>query len=294
MIDVVEVGPRDGLQNESTVLDTSDKVALIERLVAAGSSRIEIASFAHPARVPQMADAEAVVGHFSGDVGFSRIGLVMNHRGWERARAVELDEVNVPVGATEGFNRANVATSPGETVALARDVAAEAGLPVTGTVSVAFGCPYDGEVDEAAVVRMAVGLAEAGCAEIAIADTIGVADPWTVHRRLSAVDAETGDLPLRVHFHDTRNTGIANTVAAIDAGVRVVDASVGGIGGCPFAPNATGNIATEDLVYALDRAGFTSGLRLDALVEIAAWIGERLGITPPSALLRAGGFPAEG
>jgi hydroxymethylglutaryl-CoA lyase len=292
MIQIVEVGPRDGLQNESVVLATDQKAEFIERLAAAGAGRIEIVSFAHPGRVPQMADAEAVAEHFSGRDDFSRIGLVMNHRGWQRAQQVELDEINIPVGATHGFNQANVGATPDETVEFIGDVVTEAGMPVTGTISVAFGCPYDGEVARSAVVSIATRLAEVGCAEIALADTIGVADPWTVRSRLEAVRAVTGDIPLRVHFHDTRNTGIANTFAALDAGVEVIDASVGGIGGCPFAPNATGNIATDDLVFMLERAGLVTGLDLELLIETSRWVGEALAIEPPSALLRAGGFPS--
>ena len=294
MIEIVEVGPRDGLQNESVVLETHVKVELIEQLVNAGARRLEIVSFAHPGKVPQMADAEAVAERFAGRSDFSRIGLVMNRRGWERAEAVELDEVNIPVGATDGFNRANVGASPAETVDFIAGVAGGSARPVTGTISVAFGCPYEGEVEERTVVALAGRLAEAGCGEIALADTIGVADPWTVRRRLQAVAAVTGDIPLRVHFHDTRNTGVANNAAAIDAGVGVLDASVGGIGGCPFAPNATGNTATEDLVYALHRAGLDSGIDLEAMRETAAWVGSVLGIDPPSALLRVGGFPVPG
>ena len=290
MIQIVEVGPRDGLQNESVVLETDQKVALIERLVQAGATRIEIVSFAHPGRVPQMADAESVAAAFASREDFSRIGLVMNERGWQRAQEVELDEVNIPVGATDGFNQANVAASPNETIEFVADVAGQSEIPVTGTVSVAFGCPYDGEVNEETVVDIARRLAEAGCAEIAIADTIGVADPWTVRSRLETVRAAIGDVPLRVHFHDTRNTGIANTFAAIDSGIEIVDSSVGGIGGCPFAPNATGNIATDDLVFSLHRAGFVTGMDLDRLIETARWVGEVLSIEPPSALLRAGDF----
>jgi hydroxymethylglutaryl-CoA lyase len=291
MIQIVETGPRDGLQNESVVLETGQKVEFIERLVGAGARRVEIVSFAHPARVPQMADAEAVAEAFAGRDDFSRIGLVMNERGWQRAQQVELDEVNIPVGATKGFNQANVAASPDETIEFIAATAGQTDLPVTGTVSVAFGCPYEGEVGEDTVVSIASRLVEAGCAEIGIADTIGVADPWTVRSRIEAVRTVTGDIPLRVHFHDTRHTGIANTFAAIDAGVEIVDASVGGIGGCPFAPNATGNIATDDLVFMLHRAGYRTGLDLDQLIEVSGWVGEALAIVPPSALLRAGGFP---
>jgi hydroxymethylglutaryl-CoA lyase len=292
MVQIVEVGPRDGLQNESLVLSTDQKIELIERLVTSGAVRVEIVSFAHPALVPQMADAEAVAEHFAGREDFSRIGLVMNKRGWERSQRLELDEINIPVGATNGFNQANVGATPDETIALVGEVVADSEVSITGTVSVAFGCPYEGEVAESTVVEIAGRLADAGCSEITIADTIGVADPWVVRSRLQAVRAVTGEIPLRVHFHDTRNTGIANTVAAIDEGVEAVDASVGGIGGCPFAPNATGNIATEDLVYLLERAGQETTLALDGLIDTARWVGAALEITPPSSLLRAGSFPA--
>ncbi len=292
MIEIVEVGPRDGLQNESVVLETARKIDLIERLVAAGARRVEIVSFAHPTRVPQMADAEAVAEHFAGRDDFSRIGLVMNDRGWDRAQQVELGEINIPIGATEAFNQANVGASPDETIELVASIVTASRLPVTGTISVAFGCPYDGEVAEDVVVGIAGRLAAAGCAEITIADTIGVADPWAVRSRLEAVRAVVDTVPLRVHFHDTRNTGIANTFAAIDLGVEVADSGVGGIGGCPFAPKATGNIATEDLVFMLNRAGLQPRLDLDQLIEIAGWVGGELGIQPPSSLLKSGGFPA--
>lgn len=294
MIEIVEVGPRDGLQNESVILDTTSKVELIERLVAAGARRVETVSFAHPALVPQMADAEAVADRLAGRTDFSRIGLVMNERGFLRSERVELDELNIPVGATEGFNRANVRASPQETLSLVARVVERTDRPVTGTVSVAFGCPYEGEVSVESVVAIATELVAAGCREVALADTIGVADPWTVKRVIDAVRPEVGDVPLRVHFHDTRHTGIANTFAAVEAGVTVVDASVGGIGGCPFAPGATGNIATDDLVYALDRAGMSSGFDLTAVVSIAGWLADSFEMSPPSAQLRAGPFPADG
>lgn len=239
-----------------------------------------------------MADAEAVAEHFAGRKDFSRIGLVMNRRGWERSQRLELDEINIPVGATNGFNQANVAATPDETIDLVAAVVGGSEIPVTGTVSVAFGCPYEGEVDEATVVGIAERLAHAGCAEIAIADTIGVADPWTVRARLRAVRTVIGEIPLRVHFHDTRNSGIANTFAAIEEGAGAVDASVGGIGGCPFAPHATGNVATEDLVYVLERSDHQTGISLDGLIETARWVGSALEIAPPSSLLKAGGFPA--
>lgn len=295
-IEIVEVGPRDGLQNESVVLDVFERLEFIARLEAAGVRRIEAVSFVNPRRVPQMAGAEEIMGALCERVpGRSRIGLVLNARGWERAVASGCDEANVVVCATDGFGirnqGASVADQLATLAAIATDRAERGGPRLTATMSVAFGCPFDGEVSEAQVVAVAREIAAAGVEEIALADTIGVADPWTVRARMAAVRAAAPDAKLRLHFHDTRNTGLANAAAALDAGADVLDASCGGIGGCPFAPGATGNIATEDLVYMLERGGWNTGLDLDALIATAAWIGERLGRPRPSALSRAGRFP---
>ena len=292
---IVEVGARDGLQNEATLLDTATKVELIRRLVAAGTRRIETASFVHPKLVPQMADAEAVMEELGPSPdGVSYIGLVLNRRGLDRALATTVDEINFVVSASEGFNRANQGVSVEDTMASIEDmlpVAAAAGMTTTVTISVAFGCPYDGEVDLAAVVSLAERSAAAGSHEIALGDTIGVAAPGDVVARFEAVGAVTGDARLRGHFHDTRNTGVANVYAAINAGVTTVDASVGGAGGCPFAPNATGNVPTEDVLYALHRMGIATGIDLEATITTGIWLGQRLGKQLPAALGKAGGFP---
>ena len=292
-VEFVEVGARDGLQNEDRVLDTNVKVALIERLIAAGSRRIEVASFVHPGRVPQMADAEAVLASLGPSPdGISHIGLVLNRRGLDRALATTVDEVNFVVGASEGFNRANAGASPDETMRDIEAMLGEAdGRATTVTISVAFGCPYDGPVPVDDVVRLAARAAAAGADEIALGDTIGVAVPSQVERVVDAVRSAT-DLPIRGHFHDTRNTAVANAVAAYAAGVRTLDASVGGAGGCPFAPNATGNVATEDLVYLFERTGVPTGLDPERLMATTRWLEEHLGKRLPAAVTRAGWWPS--
>jgi len=297
-IEIVEVGARDGLQNEKTILAPEDKVDLIRRLEAAGARRQEVVSFVNEKRVPQMAGAEPIMAALPREAGRSRIGLVLNMRGWDRCLAAACDEANVVVCATDGFGIRNQGASVTDQVAtlaaIAGRQATEGGPPITLTVSVAFGCPFDGEVSADQVVALCREAAALKVAEIAIADTIGVADPWMVRRRVEAVRGVIGGIPLRLHFHDTRNTGIANAYAAVEAGVRILDASVGGLGGCPFAPAATGNIGTEDLVYMLDRAGFDTGYDLDKLIETARWICDKIGKPPASAVARAGGFPKAG
>jgi hydroxymethylglutaryl-CoA lyase len=294
-IQIVEVGPRDGLQNEKLSLPVEEKVALIRRLEAAGARRIEAVSFVNPNRVPQMAGAEEIMAALPADLVHARIGLVLNMRGWERCVAAQCDEANVVVCATDGFGTRNQGSTTAQQIdalaAIVERQAVEGGPPVTATISVAFGCPFDGEVSQDRVMAIAREAASLGVAEIAIADTIGVADPWTVRARIEAVRAAAPDVRLRMHFHDTRNTGLANAFASVEAGVDVLDASVGGLGGCPFAPNATGNIGTEDLVYMLERAGFETGYDLSALIGIGRDISERLGKAPASSLARAGGFP---
>ncbi|HEY1749922.1 MAG TPA: hydroxymethylglutaryl-CoA lyase [Caulobacteraceae bacterium] len=294
-IEIVEVGPRDGLQNEKAVLEAPDKVDFIRRLEACGARRIEAVSFVNERRVPQMAGAEAIMAALPHAEGRSRIGLVLNERGWDRALAAGVDEANVVVCATDGFGIRNQgAPVADQMAALAAIVArrkSEGGPPISVTFSVAFGCPFDGEVSEAQVAGLAKDAGALGVAEIALGDTIGVADPWTVRRRIEAVRKAAPDARLRMHFHNTRNTGLANAFAAVEAGVTVLDASCGGLGGCPFAPAATGNIATEDLVYMLSRAGYETGYDLAGLVEAGRWIGGKIGKPPVSALSRAGGFP---
>ena len=294
-IDIVEVGARDGLQNEKTVLDVGQKLELIRRLEAAGVRRQEVVSFVNPARVPQMAGAEEIMTALPHDDARSRIGLVLNMRGWDRCLAGACDEANVVVCASDGFGIRNQGASVSEQIATMAAVAArkhaEGGPPITGTVSVAFGCPFDGEISQDQVVAIVREMVAAKLDEIALADTIGVADPWVVRRRVEAVQAVIGDIPLRMHFHDTRNTGIANAFASVEAGVTILDASVGGLGGCPFAPAATGNIGTEDLAYMLDRAGFDTGLDISALIDTAQWVVGLIGKAPASSVSRAGLFP---
>jgi hydroxymethylglutaryl-CoA lyase len=295
-IEIVEVGPRDGLQNEDRVLPVEARLDFIARLEACGVRRIEAVSFVNPRRVPQMAGAEEVMAGLPPTAGRSRIGLVLNERGWDRAVASGCDEANIVVCASDGFGIRNqgapVADQVASMVAIAARRAKEGGPVLSLTISVAFGDPFDGEVSEAQVAAIAREAAQAGIGEIALGDTIGVADPWTVRSRIAAVRTAAPDARIRMHFHNTRNTGLANVYASLEAGVDVIDASCGGIGGCPFAPAATGNIATEDLVYMLERAGVGTGLDLDGLIETGHWIGEQLGKTAPSALTRAGVFPA--
>lgn len=299
-IEIVEVGPRDGLQNEKTVLSVEDKIDFIQRLESAGAKRIETVSFVNPARVPQMAGAEEVSAALPRQAGRSRIGLVLNLRGWDRAVEAGVDEANIALAATDGFGTRNQGMTAAQQLDMLGQIAERAhnsegagqGMPsLSATISVVWGCPFDGEVDEAQVTAMVRQIASLGVKEIALADTIGVADPWTVRRRVEAARKAAPDATLRLHFHDTRNTGLANAYAGIEAGITVLDASCGGIGGCPFAPNATGNIATEDLVYMLQRGGFETGYDLDALIETAQWVGAKLGKQHLSALSRAGGFP---
>ena len=294
-IEIVEVGARDGLQNEKAALEPADKIDFIRRLETCGARRIEAVSFVNERRVPQMAGAEAIMAALPHAEGRSRIGLVLNERGWDRALAAKVDEANVVVCVTDGFGIRNQgATVRAQMAALATIMArrkSEGGPAVSVTFSVAFGCPFDGEVSEDQVAALARDAGALGVEEIALGDTIGVADPWTVRRRIEAVRKAAPDARLRMHFHDTRNAGLANAYASVEAGVSVLDASCGGLGGCPFAPNATGNIATEDLVYMLERGGFSTGYDLSALIETGRWIGGKIGKAPISALSRAGGFP---
>lgn len=295
-IEIVEVGPRDGLQNETAIFSVEQKVEFITRLEAAGVRRMETVSFVNPKRVPQMAGAEEVMAALPRDASRSRIGLALNLKGWERAVAAGCDEVNLSVSASDGFGLRNQGMAVADQARLIDEVAQRnadtpAAPRLSVTLSVVWGDPFDGEVAEDAVVEIVGRAARAGYAEIALADTIGAADPWTVRSRIEACRAAAGDARLRVHFHDTRRTGLANAFAAVEAGVDVLDASCGGIGGCPFAPRATGNIATEDLVYMLERAGFETGLDLDGLIATAEWLEGPLGKRVPSGLRGAGPFP---
>ena len=295
-VTIVEVSPRDGLQNEAVILPTEAKVELIARLVAAGARRVEAVSFAHPRLVPAMADAEAVMERVPRADGVSYAGLVLNRRGLDRALAAGVDEVNMVVCVSETYNRRNQNASTEESMRDAAEVLAtarERGLFTTLTLATSFGCPFEGEVDPARVVALATGGAAAGAHELCLADTIGAGVPSQVRDLAARVRDAAGDqAPLRFHFHNTRNTGFANAVAAVELGARVLDASAGGIGGCPFAPRATGNIATDDLVFLLERMGLRTGYDLEALLPTAAFLGAQLGHEVPALVPRAGVFPA--
>jgi len=295
-IEIVEVGPRDGLQSESQVLATPVKVDFVRRLVRAGLKRIEVASFVNPKRVPQMADAEAVLEALAHEHANARfIGLVLNKRGFERARAAGCTEVGMAIAASESFSQRNQGCSVDDGIAAWLEIAAlarAAGIRAQITISTAFGCPFEGEVPLARVRGIAERVAAGAPDEIAVADTIGVAVPTQVTDLVGALRVALPGMRLRAHFHNTRNTGLANAYAAVAAGVRTLDASCGGIGGCPFAPAATGNIPTEDLIYMLHRMGFDTGVNLGALIETSKWLQQALDHAVPGMLVKAGVFPA--
>jgi isopropylmalate/homocitrate/citramalate synthase len=287
-----DVGPRDGLQNEPEVLPPAVRVELVHRLVGAGLRAVEVASFVDPRRVPQMGGAEEIVQALERVDGVVYAGLALNERGYERLLATALDEVRFAFGATESFNRRNQNASVDESLEVAGRIVSRAkadGVRTALTISVAFGCPFEGRVEEGRVLELADTLAAAEPDEILLADTIGVATPSHV-RRLVAGVAELG-VPVGGHFHNTRNTGYANALAALETGATLLDASVGGLGGCPFAPRATGNIATEDLVYLLHEEGVETGIRLESLVEVSEWLEGVLGRRLEGQVYRAGLFP---
>lgn len=293
-IEIVEVAPRDGLQNEAVTLSTAVKAELVARSVAAGARRVELTSFVNPRRVPQLADADDLAATVERPHGVAYSALILNERGLQRAIKAGVDEVNFVVVATETFSLRNQGVSVSESLESWGRIAAAArgaGVRPTVTLAAAFGCPFEGDVQVDWVAELAAAVAEAAPAEITLADTIGAGTPGDVRERVAAVASRVGGIPLRCHFHNTRNTGIANALAAVEAGVTALDASIGGIGGCPFAPAATGNIPTEDLVYLLDRMGITTGLSLEPLMDAAVWLGDRLGKTVPGLLSRAGVFP---
>ncbi|WP_207842522.1 hydroxymethylglutaryl-CoA lyase [Williamsia soli] len=291
---LVEVSPRDGLQNEQTLLSVDEKVELVNRSVAAGVRRIEAVSFVNPKRVPQMAGAEEVMAQVPRSPDVSYIGLVLNRRGLERALAAGVDEVNAVVVATDEFSRRNQGCTVDEGILAWDDIAADAkaaGVRTTVTIAASFGCPFSGDVDPTRVIELADRLAQAGPDEIALADTIGVGVPQQVRILADGLSRVAPGVAQRWHFHNTRNTGYANALTALETGAHALDSSIGGFGGCPFAPAATGNIASEDLVYALNRSGVTTGVSLETLTETAAWLGQRLAKEVPALLGRAGNFP---
>ena len=298
-VDIVEVAPRDGLQSDPTLLGTAEKVALITRAIDAGLRRIEVVSFVNPKRVPQMADADEVMAALPRNRGASYIGLVLNRRGFDRAVQARasgcgVDEINVVVVCTDTFAERNQGQTTQGLIDTSNDIVAaarEVGLPVSVTLAASFGCPYEGEVPIDRLRWVAEQIAASGPREIALADSIGVAVPTDVSARVAAVRELVGGITLRCHFHNTRNTGLANAAAAVDAGIRVLDSSLGGIGGCPFAPNATGNIPTEDLIYLLHRMGYDTGVDLEALIGNISWLEDILDHPVPGLVGKAGVFP---
>ncbi|MCQ3806703.1 MAG: hydroxymethylglutaryl-CoA lyase [Acidimicrobiaceae bacterium] len=293
-IQIVEVAPRDGLQADPADLSTAQKVELIERLIAAGHSRIEAASFVNPAAVPKMADGDAVMAAAPRNSGVSYSALALNERGVQRAVAAGVDEVCGVVVATETFSQANQRATIAESIQRWRtisDTARAAGTKTVVTVSAVCGCPYEGRVDPGRVLDIVSELADTQPDELALADTIGAGVPTQVGALFAGAAQRAPGVALRGHFHNTRNTALANVAAAIDVGVRIFDSSLGGVGGCPFAPRATGNVATEDVVYLLHEMGYDTGLDLDALIDASTWLETQLGHGVPSLVAKAGGFP---
>ncbi len=290
---ITDVSPRDGLQNDPVHLEPAVRAELCRRLLACGLQRVEAVSFVSPRHVPAMAGAEQVLDALAADGIESLVGLVLNRRGFDRAVASGVRRVNLSAAVTESFSRRNQGLTRAEAEAMLAEIvplARAAGMEVIVTLSVCFGCPFEGRVPPAETLTLVETVAALGVDAIVLADTIGVAVPAAVSH-LVARARETA-IPVGGHFHDTRNTAIANCLAAVEAGAVRLDASAGGVGGCPFAPGATGNVATEDLVYTLEESGISTGVELDALIDVARWLGGRLGHPIPSALARAGGFPA--
>lgn len=296
VIEMVEVAPRDGLQNEKIEVSTADKLRLIEFALAAQVRRIEVASFVNPRAVPQMADAEAVCAGLPERDDVTYIGLVMNQRGADRALATgRINQLGAVAVTTDTFAMANQGQTSDGSVEASRAIISAAradGKTGQATIAASFGCPFEGEVPEDRVIAMAVAIAEAGALEIGLADTIGVANPAHVARLVSRVREAIAPLPVRVHFHNTRGTGLANVWAAIGAGARIIDASIGGLGGCPFAPGAAGNVSTEDVVYMLERAGIGTGLELPQLVEANLWLAGIMNRKLPGMVAHTSPFPA--
>ena len=290
-IEIVDVGPRDGLQNEEKTLSPEIRAELCERLAAAGVGRVEAASFVNPKRVPQMAGAEEVMSAIERSPGTTYAGLVLNEKGYERAIGAGVDEVRYAFPVTETFARRNQNTTEADATQLAARLVERArldGVRVSITLSAAFGDPFEGRVEAEHVLRIAASVAASGPDEIVLADTIGVGVPSQVRKLIEGVLAN--GITVACHFHDTRNTGIANAAAAVESGATVLDASVAGTGGCPFAPRATGNIATEDLVYLLHNMGYDTGIDLDALIEVAIWLAQQLNKELPGQVHKAGNF----
>lgn len=293
-VSIIEVGPRDGLQSEPEILSTEAKIEFIRRAIDAGVRAMEVTSFVHPKRVPQMADAEAVIKGLPNRDDMRYIGLVLNHKGFERARDAGLAEIGMAVVASDTYNQRNQGVPTRESIKAWLDIAREAraaGMRANVMISSAFGCPFEGEVPLRRVLDLVDQVLPGEPVELGIADSIGVGVPLQVTEMIGAIREHAPNIPIRCHFHNTRNTGLANAQAALDAGVASLDASIGGIGGCPFAPAATGNIPTDDLLYLLDRSGIVTGVSLEKIVETSKWLQQQLGRSTPAMLPKAGIFP---
>jgi hydroxymethylglutaryl-CoA lyase len=293
-ISIIEVGPRDGLQSEPEILSTETKIEFVKRAIDAGIRRTEVTSFVHPKRVPQMADAEEVIRGLPQRDDVIYIGLVLNRRGFDRARDANIDEIGMAVVASDTYNQRNQGVPTIESIKAWLDIARDAkaaGIRANVMVSSAFGCPFEGEVPLSHVLNIVDQIMEGDPVELGIADSIGVAVPNQVTELIGAVKERAPNVPIRCHFHNTRNTGLANAQAALDAGVASLDASIGGIGGCPFAPAATGNVPTDDMLYMFDRSGVETGVSLEKIIETSNWLAEQLGRAVPAMLPKAGIFP---
>lgn len=293
-ISILEVGPRDGLQSEPEILPTEVKKEFITRTIDAGIKQIEVTSFVHPKKVPQMADAEKLVESLPENDDVTYIGLIMNQRGFERARDCGIDEVGMVIVSTDTYNMKNQNVVTQESIDNWLSIAAEAksaGIRTSVVIACSFGCPYEGEIDPEHIASIAEQVLKGKPDVLGLADSVGVAVPSQIKKTFSLIKELAPSIPLRTHLHNTRNTGLANAAAAVEAGVSIIDASTGGIGGCPFAPRATGNIPTDDLLYMLDRSGVETGVDLRQVVKTTDWLEEQLGRAVPAMVPKAGIFP---
>ena len=293
-VSILEVGPRDGLQSEPAIIPTEIKKEFIVRTVDAGIKKIEVTSFVHPKKVPQMADAEKLVESLPDYDDVSYIGLIMNQKGFERAKNCGIQEVGMVIVSTDTYNMRNQGVTTQQSIDNWLEIASEAqsaGIKTNVVIACAFGCPYEGEVDPEKIVEIAEKALQGSPDILGLADSVGVAVPNQVKNVFSLIKELHPDIPLRTHLHNTRNTGLANAAAAIDSGVSIIDASTGGIGGCPFAPKATGNIPTDDLLYMLDRSNIETGVNLNDVVQTTQWLEEILDRNVPAMVPKAGIFP---
>ena len=293
-VSICEVGPRDGLQSEPELLSTEVKKEFITRSVNAGIKNIEVTSFVHPKKVPQMADAEELVASLPEHDDVSYIGLIMNQRGFQRAKDCGIKEVGMVIVSTDTYNMKNQGVVTQQSIDNWLEISAEAkqsGIRTNVLIACSFGCPYEGEVDPEHIAVIAEKVLQGNPDIIGLADSVGVAVPNQIKKTFSLIKELAPNLPLRTHLHNTRNTGLANAAAAIDAGVTIIDSSTGGIGGCPFAPKATGNIPTDDLLYMLNRSGVETGVDLNLVVENSEWLETKLGRVVPAMVPKAGIFP---